>query len=53
MLHRHDLHFFHKHPLHFHPDWSLLGVLALSAAMIGAVGMLQLTMPFLVLPAIF
>lgn len=52
MLHGHDLHFFHKHHLHF-PDWSLLGVLALSAAMIGAVEILELTMPFLTLPRIF
>ena len=53
MLHGHDLHFFRKHPLHLHPDWSLLGALALSAAIIGGVGLLQLTMPFLTLPTIF
>jgi len=53
MLHGHDVHFFHKHPLHLHPDWSLLGVLALSAAIIGGIGFLQLSMPFLALPTIF
>jgi len=53
MLHGHDLHFFRKHPLHLHPDWSLLGVLAVSATVIGGIELLQLTMPFLTLPAIF
>ena len=53
MLHKHDSHFFQEHALHLHADWPLLGIIALSAAIIGAVGLLQLTMPFLVLPAIF
>ena len=53
MLHRHDLHFSRKHPLHLQLDWSLLGVLTLSAAIIGSVELLKLTMPFLTLPAIF
>jgi len=53
MLHGRDLHFFHKHHLHLHPDWSLIGALALAVAIIASIGLLQLTTPFLTLPVIF
>ncbi|MBQ0718633.1 MAG: hypothetical protein KBT88_00370 [Gammaproteobacteria bacterium] len=53
MFHKHDSHFFREHPLHLHADWPLLGILTLSLAIIGAVGLLQLSMPFLALPALF
>lgn len=52
MLKTHYLHFFKKHIQHLHPDWILLGALALALAIIAAINQLELRTPFLALPEI-
>lgn len=53
MLKQHDLHLLREHPIHLCRDWGLFAVLGSSAVIIGALELLQPTMPFLTLPAIF
>lgn len=52
MLRTHYLHFFKKHTQHLHPDWILLGALALAQAIIAAINQLELRTPFLASPEI-